>query len=146
MTLFLALGLVGVVSVSTLFATEQLPGLGAFDAAQSQYDDDDGDSNNRSDDDDEGDGDGPPPLILGERTDCGIFRQNFGGDPAEMNACAVATQQVLSGAAIPAQACAGFDRTRPSGFRRSDYDACLLAMQLSQAALQKFLPPVALTV
>ncbi len=156
MTLFLALGLVGVVSISTLFASGQLPGVGGFDAAQTQYEDDDDDGKkdkkdkknkkNKKDKDDDDDGDQaavPPPGggVLGTRSDCGVFRQNFGGNSTKQGACTVATQRVLTGTETPQQACAAFSKRRPRGFRRSDYGACLRSIQLSQTAVQRVLTP-----
>jgi hypothetical protein len=143
MTLFLALGLVGVVSVSTLFATEQLPGLGGFDAAQSQYDDDDDDgdsnSNNQSDDDDDGDGARPSGLptpsdpVEARRIagiECGIFNQNFVRDNT-VGQCTAAGANALANPTTSSLAIcqqAGFSGRRSSGFARSDLAACQIAV------------------
>ncbi len=117
MTLFLVLGLVGVASISTMFASGQLPGLGAFDAAQTQYDDDDGGGGNpgggngKKDDDDDGgkkdkdDDDGgevaPPPPPTPRTCARGPFRTEAG-----YQACNRAATLLASG--VNPNACAGF--------------------------------------
>lgn len=149
MTVFLVLGLIAVFSVPAIYATGQLPTLGGFDAAQTQYDDDDdggndnddGGSSSSSDDDDDGGDSGdagvaPPTVGSAGRNDCGTFaRQNF-NTPGKLAACGTATQQALSGQVSAAQACAGFSKTKRRRQKRSDYAACLASIVLSQAAIQ----------
>jgi len=120
MTLFLALGLIGVVSLSTLFASGQLPGLGGFDAAQTQYEDDDDDGKkdkkdkknkknkkDKDDDDDNDDGDEAALPPVAPRT-CSRppFRTQAG-----FEACNRGATLAASGVLTPAQACGGFPVT-----------------------------------
>ena len=120
MTLFLALGLIGVVSLSTLFASGQLPGLGGFDAAQTQYEDDDDDGNpgggnGRGNNNAGGNGrgrgrgrgnnQGPPPGQI-RTCDRAPFRTERG-----FAACNREAVLVASGFRTPAQACGRFPVT-----------------------------------
>ena len=107
MTLFLVLGLVGVVSISTLFASGQLPGVGGFDAAQHQYDKKDKkDKKNKKNKKDEA---APPPggAVLGARS---CARRPFRTERG-FAACNGAAALVASGTLTPAQACGGFPVT-----------------------------------
>ena len=147
LALVLVLGFAGIVTISAFGVAGQLPGQDPeFDAAQSQYDEDDGGNpgggNGKSDDDDDGskddegdEGPGPRPrVVFPERNDCGTFDgQNF-TTPAELEACRTASFQFLSGQVTAQQACAGFSQTRARGTRRSDYDACVLALDLALRA------------
>ena len=112
MTLFLALGLIGVVSLSTLFASGQLPGLGGFDAAQTQYDDDDdgnpggGNGKKKDKDDEDNDDDATPPPVAPRTCSVAPFRTAAG-----FAACNRAATLAASGVLTPAQACGGFPVT-----------------------------------
>ena len=107
MTLFLALGLIGVVSISTLFASGQLPGLGGFDAAQTQYEDDDDDGKKDKKDKDDDDGAAPGGGVLSARScNRAPFRTERG-----FAACNREVVLVASGLRTLEQACAGFPET-----------------------------------
>jgi hypothetical protein len=110
MTLFLALGLIGVVSISTLFASGQLPGLGGFDAAQTQYEDDDDDGKkDKKDKKDKDDDDGAAPgggVLSARSCNRAPFRTERG-----FAACNREVVLVASGLRTLEQACAGFPET-----------------------------------
>ena len=82
----------------------------------------------------------PGAGVLGAfaRFDCGLFSQNFGRSPTKLSRCETATLNALRNTTLGAEATfaqQGLSRRRPAGFRRSDYRACVLSVNLTQAAV-----------
>ena len=119
MTLLLALSLVGVVSISTLFASGQLPGLGEFDAAQTQYGNNGNNGNGKGKGNGKGnngkgkgrgggrdDAPGQSGVLSARSCNRAPFRTERG-----FGACNREVVLVASGLRTLEQACAGFPET-----------------------------------
>jgi hypothetical protein len=81
-----------------------------------------------------------PQLGLYLRDDCAIFVKNF-SNAVKMSACQTATKATLATGVNSQTACAGFSRQRRPGFKRSDYEACVMSIQLSYSAMGQIFTP-----
>ena len=143
-TLFVNRQHAGVPPVDQLVAIHRGGGSGGGDNGSGRGGNGGNNGNNGKNGGDGGD-DGSDALpggagLLGAfaRFDCGLFAQNFGSAPSKLAQCQRATQNALLDTAVTAEAaCAqqGLNKRRRRGLRRSDYRACVLSVQLTQAAV-----------